>query len=285
MLQLKRTRENIAFSSSSREDNDDNENDDDDNDIDDDNDNDNDDNEYINVNESETKKKRKQKRRQRGRRKMLPSILDCALRAGKAARNSVIVPEIEELRQLVSAESSASCSSSELRTSQIIAKAAYEKGIRPLINDCIIKLDVSTGNKNNIEQRIVELRQGAFDFLLLEIGKDEHNNKTSTTSENNDNDYDNEGGHRELRSWLNRRLHGPTVELRSRSQQRHNSYNSSSGRNNRITEKDILVVHDCQNDNGKYYDDSDNKSYVEDCLNDIRKELLLEHHRLSSSVD
>ncbi|OEU13829.1 hypothetical protein FRACYDRAFT_242182 [Fragilariopsis cylindrus CCMP1102] len=205
---------------------------------------------------------------------------------GKAARNSVIVPEIEELRQLVSAESSVSCSSSELRTSQIIAKAAYEKGIRPLINDCITKLDDSTGNKNNIEQRIVELRRGAFDFLLLEIGKDEHNNKTSTTSENNGSDYDNEGGHRELRSWLNRRLHRPTVELRSRSQQRHNnSYSSSSGRNNIVTEKDILVVHDCQNDNGKYYDDSDNKSYVEDCLDEIRKELLLEHHRLLSSVD
>jgi len=246
---LKRTRENISFSSSSKGD---------DNYI-----NDKSSDSYI----AENKGDDSTRTRQRRLRKILPAILDCALWAGKAARNHLIVPEIKELREMTSAESSV-CGSSELRTSQVVAKAAYEKGIRPLINDCTAKLDDST---DNIEQIIVEFRLNAFD-LLVKIEKGEQKNMTC---DNNDNA--NEIVHRELKSWLNRRLHEPTIELRSRSQQRHNRHS----RNNSIIEKDIFPdYNNISKDNNK--DDSNNDSYVEDCLDEIRKELQLKIRRRRS---
>jgi len=247
LLQLKRTRENISFSSSSE--GDDNYN-------------------YINDKSSDSYSAENQgddstrtRRRRRRLRKILPAILDCALRAGKAARNHSIVPEIKELREMTSAESSVCCSS-DLITSQVVANAAYEKGIRPLINDCTAKLDDST---DNIEQIIVEFRRNAFD-LLMKIEKEEQKN---ITCDNNDNA--NKNVHRELKLWLNRRLHGPTIELRSRSQQRHNRQR----RNNSIIEKEIVLdYNNISNDDNQ--DDSDNDYYVEDCLDEIKKELQLE---------
>lgn len=179
LLQLKRTRENIAFSPDVSE-----------------------------TDEGGTSATRQQKQRQR---RVLPVILDCALRAGKATRNPDIVPEIEELRKLTAAESS-TCSPSDLKISQRVADAAYEKGILPLVNDCAMKLDQST---QFIDRRIAEFRQSAMDFLVEIVNQ----GTNSTRSVGKEESIDKETLHRELRSWLNRRLHKPTIQLRSRSQQ------------------------------------------------------------------
>jgi len=130
---------------------------------------------------------------------VLPTILDYALRAGKAARNSDIVPEIFELKEMTAAESSV-VSASEQQTSERVANAAYEKGIQPLIIECVAKLDDSA---NNIDRTIAEFRQNAF-AMLNEI-------------EDEDEDDSNDGKilQQELRSWLNRRLHEPTIQLRA----------------------------------------------------------------------
>ena len=145
--------------------------------------------------------------KQPSRQKLLPIILDYALRAGKAARNSNIVPEILELKEMTSAESSI-ISASEQQTSERVANAAYEKGIQPLIMECVAKLNDSA---NNIDRIVVEFRQNAFVFLK---------------------DMENEGDHddekilqQDLRSWLNRRLHEPTVELRSLSREQNGNAN------------------------------------------------------------
>jgi len=260
LLQLKRTRENISFSSSSEGEGDDNYN-------------------YINDKSSDSYSAENKgddstrTRRRRRLRKILPAILDCALRAGKAARNHLIVPEIKELREMTSAESSVCCSS-DLRTSQVVAKAAYEKGIRPLINDCTAKLDDST---DSIEQIIVEFRRNAFD-LLVKIEKEERKNITCDNNDNHNHNA-NKNVHRELKSWINRRLHRPTIELRSRSQQRHNRHR----RNNNIIEKEIVPdYNNISNDSNK--DDSDNDYYVEVCLDEIKKELQLEIRSRHSST-
>ena len=230
LLQLKRTRENIAFPP-------------DDSDI--------IDGSSIGSNNVGFNKKRAENstiQQQRRKRKFLPVILDCALRAGKAARNPAIVPEIEELRKMTSAESSA-CSPSDLQISQTVANDAFEKGILPLIKECAIKLDHST---LSIDQRITEFRRTAFE-VLLEIETEEIDDLT--TGDENDS-IDRKFLHRELRSWLNRRLHGPTIELRSRSVE--------------------------QNDNDGIYDDVE--SYLRESLNQIRTELEIERHRIKSTI-
>mmetsp|Transcript_11917 Transcript_11917/g.25242 ORF Transcript_11917/g.25242 Transcript_11917/m.25242 type:complete len:581 (+) Transcript_11917:55-1797(+) len=230
LLQLKRTRENIAFPPD---------------------DSDSSDDSSISSNNVSYNKKHAENttiQQQRRKRKFLPVVLDCALRAGKAARNPAIVPEIEELRELTSAESSA-CSPSDLQISQTVANAAFEKGILPLIKECAIKLDHST---QSIDLRIAEFRRTAFDFLL-EIGNDD-----LITGDEKDN-MDRKYLHRELRSWLNRRLHAPTIELRSRSLQQ----NDNDGRR--------------RDDNGIY---DDVESYLRASLNQIRTELDLERHRI-----
>eukprot|EP00535_Pseudo-nitzschia_heimii_P003736 CAMPEP_0197193000 /NCGR_PEP_ID=MMETSP1423-20130617/26225_1 /TAXON_ID=476441 /ORGANISM="Pseudo-nitzschia heimii, Strain UNC1101" /LENGTH=496 /DNA_ID=CAMNT_0042646045 /DNA_START=118 /DNA_END=1608 /DNA_ORIENTATION=+ len=145
------------------------------------------------------------------KRKLLPMILDCALRAGKAARNPVIVPEINELKDLTSAESSLN-TVSERKTSERVAKAAYERGIEPLIKECLMKFNDSACN---IDSQIAEFRQCAFEFLqeIEAIGK---------TSDCNVNIGDEKPVQQELRLWLNRRLHEPTIKLRSLSRKQSN---------------------------------------------------------------
>lgn len=139
------------------------------------------------------------KSRQLPKQSLLPIVLDYALRAGKAARNSDIVPDILELKEMTSAESSV-CSASEQQTSETVANAAYEKGIQPLIVECVAKLDDST---KNVDRIISDFRQNAF-AMLNEI-------------EDEDDEDDVKIRQQELRSWLNRRLHEPTVEIRARS--------------------------------------------------------------------
>ena len=134
--------------------------------------------------------------KQHRKRKLLPIVLDYALRAGKAARNSNIVPEILELKEMTSAESSVG-TASEQQTSERVANAAYEKGIKPLILEGVTKLDDST---NNIDQRIAEFRRNAFVFL----------NEIEPQFDNNER----KAPQHDLRSWLNRRLHEPTTKLR-----------------------------------------------------------------------
>jgi len=186
---------------------------------------------------SQTRQGRKRKRK----RKVLPLILDCALRAGKAARNSDIVPEIEELKEMTSADSSRS-SASEQQTSQRVASIAFKKGIHPLIAECVAKLGDST---NNIDRQIAEFRRNAFAFLL-EIESDD----TAIGD-------DRKALQQELRTWLNRRLHEPTIKLRSLSRQQSGKidYDNSVGTN------------------------EDVESFLSDSLNEIRDELRREHRR------
>eukprot|EP00536_Pseudo-nitzschia_multiseries_P000804 jgi/Psemu1/300326/fgenesh1_kg.10_\ len=219
LLQLKRTRENIAFSSDSCQSTDGN-------------------SRSINDTSLSNNSPATPTRQQR-KRKYLPVILDCALRAGKAARNSAIVPEIEELRKMTSAESSA-CSPSDLKISQRVSDAAFEKGILPLVKECAMKLDHST---QSIDQRISEFRRNAMELLL----------------ETESAEYDDNSFHRELRSWLNRRLHEPTIELRSRSQRR------------------------STNDDDD--DDDDIDSYLRQSLDQIRREFDIERRRIQERVD
>lgn len=168
------------------------------------------------------------------KRKLLPIVLDYALRAGKAARNSDIVPEILELKEMTSAESSAG-SASEQQTSERVANAAFEKGMKPLIEECVAKLDDST---NNIDYRIAEFRQNAF-TLLNEI-------------EPQGDDYKEQDFQKELRSWLNRRLHEPTVLIRSLARQQNDG-----------TTKDV-------------------EFYLSNELREIQEELQEEHCRLQN---
>jgi hypothetical protein len=183
---------------------------------------------------------------QKRKRKVLPLILDYALRAGKAARNSDIVPEIEELKEMTSADSSRS-SASEQQTSQRVANIAYKKGIHPLIAECVAKLGDST---NNIDRQIAEFRRNAFVFFL-EIESDD-------TAGGDDNSYDDRKAlQQELRTWLNRRLHEPTIKLRSLSRQQSGKidYDNSVG-----TNEDI-------------------ESFLSNSLNEIRDEFHREHRR------
>jgi hypothetical protein len=232
LLQLKRTRENIGFSS-----------------IGDD----------ISVREYRSTSKNKMKEtnkegeysttKQQQKRKLLPMILDYALRAGKAARNSDIVPEIEELKEMTSAESSV-CSASDQQTSKKVADAAFEKGIHPLIIECVAKLGDST---NNIDRRIADFRRNAFGFLpeIITDGitkrDDNANNDTIVLQQ-------------ELRSWLNRRLHEPTIELRSLSRQQNNEIG-------KINDNDFVGTNE------------NIDSFLSDSLKEIQDELRREHRR------
>ena len=202
LLQLKRTRENIGFSQNV------------------------DDKASMESNDANSASK------QYPNRKLVPIILDYALRAGKAARNSDIVPDILELKEMTSAESSAG-SASEQQTSERVASAAFEKGITPLIEECVAKLDDST---NNIDSQIAEFRRNALTFL----------NEIEFQSDGSDGtDFQ-----QELRSWLNRRLHEPTIQIRSQARKQ------SGG-----TTEDI-------------------ESYLTNTLREIQDELKEEHRRL-----
>lgn len=228
LLQLKRTRENIGFSA---------------------NDGNYEIKEYRGNIKNDTMESNKEVEHSVKKRKLLPMILDYALRAGKAARNSDIVIEIQELKEMTSAESSVG-TVSEQQISQRVANAAYEKGIHPLITECVAKLDDST---NNIDRRIAEFRRNAFSYLL------EIETEGITTDGNNAND-NRKVKEEELRSWLNRRLHEPTIEFRSLSRQRNNT-----------TGKII---------DGEYVGtDIDIESYFSDSLKEIRDEVQKECHR------
>ena len=241
LLQLKRTRENIGFSSigdntSVRE--------------------------YRSASKNDSKESNiegkhsttKQQQKGKGKRKLLPLILDYALRAGKAARNSDIVPEIEELKELTSAESSV-CSVSDQQTSKKVADAAFKKGIHPLIIECVAKLGDST---NNIDRRIADFRRSAFGFLP-EIITD----GIATGDNNVDNDTN--VLQQELRSWLNRRLHEPTIELRSLSRQQNNGIGKT-------------------NDNDFVDNNEDIESFLSDSLKEIQDELQREHRRCRERI-
>jgi len=155
---------------------------------------------------------------QQQNRKILPLVLDYALRAGKAARNPNIVPEILELREFTSAESSIG-SPSEQRRNERIALVANEKGIYPLVMECVIKLNDSN---LNIDQQIAEFRQNAFE-LLREIEMNAAASDDETAEDHG------KTLRQELRLWLNRRLHEPTVQLRSLSRQQNNSDGDNIG--------------------------------------------------------
>ncbi|KAG7338686.1 hypothetical protein IV203_037290 [Nitzschia inconspicua] len=119
-------------------------------------------------------------------RKRIPLLLEYAQRAGKAARNPNIVPQLESLRTEYKAASSQSISPKDVKESARVADIAYSEAIAPLIQEYLQKEQLSLSNVN---AGIKQLRSACFSFL--------------TTDQEE-----------EMR-WMNRRLHDPILELRN----------------------------------------------------------------------
>lgn len=120
-------------------------------------------------------------------RRRLAILLEYALRAGKDARNPKIVPELESLRTEYQASSSSSTiSAKDLERSVRVADITYAKAILPLIRDYLQKEYMSL---RNVDREIAHLRNTCIAMVCSEQEDD-------------------------LR-WMNRRLHGLTLELRN----------------------------------------------------------------------
>jgi hypothetical protein len=122
--------------------------------------------------------------------KELAKLFEYALRAGKAVRNTQLVPELKELQQQQTT-SRRGLSKTELLKNQQVTRIAYEKAVRPLVEEYIQKYH----SKTEQQQRIVSLRQNAHALL-------EQYNFTD----------DEQRLH--IKQWLNRKLHQPTIEIR-----------------------------------------------------------------------
>ncbi len=156
------------------------------------------------------------------RQQTIPLLLEYALRAGKAARNPNVVPELILLREdtllggsagLNSGTSTASLSSSsssirfkgiingviadrmtDLEKSRQVAAIARTKAIEPLVQECMGKILINTDQRG---EAIANLRARALEMVLR--------------SE--------QGGDDEVELlWLKQKLHEPTMELRNKGQ-------------------------------------------------------------------
>ena len=245
-----------------------------------------DDDNYSRNNTSTTPRKPKHYRR-----KVLPLLYECVLRAGKAARNVDIVPDIDELKDWTAAESSFATVTEQQRNTRICI-SVYETAIRPLIDDYVIKLDdCSTASATNIDAQIAKFRNEAVIYLQEIIATrihdaEEDEEKIIRTRENNDNDNEinnnnetvNDKNKNEnkkdndntsilpktLRSWLNRRLHAPTIEVRA------------------LSRRQRQQKHESREDVSDVADDSsiDIESFLADSLEEIKTELEVEYQSL-----
>ena len=104
------------------------------------------------------------------------TVLDYALRAGKAVRDVTIVPEIAVYHTFTVDPPAA--------IMEQVAKVAVIKGIEPLVGECVLKFRAM-----NQSEAIQELREQAEQLLIHDSNSKE-------------------------RAWINQQLHGPTLELR-----------------------------------------------------------------------
>mmetsp|Transcript_26872 Transcript_26872/g.63761 ORF Transcript_26872/g.63761 Transcript_26872/m.63761 type:complete len:484 (+) Transcript_26872:73-1524(+) len=109
------------------------------------------------------------------------TLLDTALRAGKAARNEAVVPEIRELKQYGSDGTPPS------KIANVVAGAAIQKAVDPSVKTCVSKLQAMESGTPSL---IVILRERV--------------NKLAASFENPD-----------VRKLANRLLHEPTMRLRA----------------------------------------------------------------------
>jgi hypothetical protein len=120
-------------------------------------------------------------------RRRLAVLLEYALRAGKAARNPKIVPELESLRtEYRASTSSSTISAKTLEQSVRVADITYSKAILPLIVEYLQKEHMSL---RNVDREIAHFRNTCLAMICSEQEDD--------------------------RRWMNRRLHGLTLELRN----------------------------------------------------------------------
>lgn len=131
----------------------------------------------------------------RQKQKRIALLLEYALRAGKAARNPKIVPELERLRSEYKPSLSSPENANDMKRIPRVADVAYHKAIVPLIQEYLEKERLST---SNLAKEISELRR----TCLALIHED----------------------NREELQWMSQKLHGLTLELRT--QGRFISYNS-----------------------------------------------------------
>lgn len=149
------------------------------------------------------------------RQQVIPLLFEYALRAGKAARNPNIVPELNLIRNdilfggpaSVTSDTSDTSSSSnersstsnggiadrmtELQKSRQVAAIARTKAIEPLVEECMGKFLFITDRR---KEEIACLRARTFDMVMSSV----------------------DGGADEVELlWLKRKLHQPTMELRS----------------------------------------------------------------------
>jgi hypothetical protein len=125
--------------------------------------------------------------------KVLPLLLEYALRAGKAARNPAIVPEILGLRNEYRASTS-SASAQEQAQSDEIAKIAYSRAAHPLVQEYLERERLCSSNVN---QEITHLRKACL-AMVQRSGLDTIQRQQLQ---------------KEVQ-WMNEKLHGLTMELR-----------------------------------------------------------------------
>jgi len=172
-----------------------------------------------------------QRQRQRS---YLPLLLEYSLRAGKAARNPDIVTSLRWMRDTYgTGDSSRTSSEVPIDVSNRIANEVYEQAILPLVNEGTTKLEYllleeeqqhrsesshvfKEGgiNTDNPVSKIVWLRQKMNEWVDDEILGTATSGATRGATSGDDHQSE-EGLRLSVRQLVNRKLHLPTIELRT----------------------------------------------------------------------
>lgn len=180
------------------------------------------------------------------RQKIISLLFEYALRAGKAARNPKIVPELNLLRgdisvggptpsifypssprsslerdgtvvasgETKSIRYGVSSTMTELEKSRRVATVARSKAIDPLVRECMGKFDIDTDGRREV---IADLRARALHLVLTSGLGDTRHVDVSLIRDIGDDAAVHRNEESELR-WLKRKLHQPTMELRNEGQ-------------------------------------------------------------------
>jgi hypothetical protein len=137
---------------------------------------------------------------------VLSKLLEYTIRVGRAVRNVQAVPELQSLRCDPYLRSSSTVTKQELLHNQRVVNITYAKAVQPLIDEYNAQHTAVTAMGR---RQIVSLRDRAYTVLHEYIHSA---NATTQDDRTNEQQQQHVGP---WKQWLNRKLHEPTMELRT----------------------------------------------------------------------